>query len=282
MKAFVRQKSIRQVKLSGSYGKESSAKNFFLKMPKFINMQLIWTILIVFILLYGALFLVKHTLFVSAYRITKIDYDSWSIQQYDDPYLYRDVSLQLRGENYYVLGWNRKSILKTIQTKFPIVQDITIDYTVPNTVHVLLAFFEPDMVIKNQQLKFGVYNNYTFPIASGNTIGQWKSVLYLPLYASWLTTIDWLFYRQSAKQLQEQMDIINAAFPNATLIAYLPGGEKTVVVLPDKRRIFINTMTDISQQIKNFEILKKYYTDFATLKEIDLGSLEKDKVIVRR
>lgn len=41
-------------------------------------------------------------------------------------------------------------------------------------------------------------------------------------------------------------------------------------------------LSDIQNQLKNYQLLKKYYKDYPLLKEIDLGSLEKDKVIVKK
>ena len=251
-------------------------------------MKFIWTVVIVFALLYGIIFLFKHTLFVPAYIISTIQYDSGSVQQLDDPYLYRAISTQLRGENQYVLKRNKKSILANIQKKFPIVSDLIMTYVARNTLSVEVSFSPPDMMIKNQGLTFGVYEDYIFPIYSGNLIwsqgtGQaGQTILHLPLYASGLTNIDGLFYKQSAKQIKQQIEIIAPAFPTAKMIAYLPGGERTVVIIPDGKRIFINNLSDIASQIKSFELLKKYYPEYNSLREIDLGSLEQDKVIVKR
>lgn len=281
MKAFVRQKSIRQATLHW-HTKESSAKNFFLKIWRFINMKFLWSVVIVFSLIYGCIFLFKRTLFVPEYIIQKIQYDSWSIKQFDDPYLYKAISKYLKGENYHVARWSRWFVLDRIQASFPIVSDITITYATRNTVHVTVTFFPPEMVIKNQSVLFGVYKNYTYRIYSWNTIWSGQEMLYLPQYASGLTTIAGLFYKQSAKELQEQMTLIYTAFPKSKFVAYLPGAERTVIMTADSKKIFINNLVDIPQQIKNFELLRRYYTWYNQLYEIDLGSLEKDKIIVKK
>jgi len=46
--------------------------------------------------------------------------------------------------------------------------------------------------------------------------------------------------------------------------------------------VYINNAIPIEPQIVNYQLLKKYYSDFNLLREIDLGSLESDKVIVRK
>lgn len=287
MKAFVRQKSIRQATLYW-HTKESSAKNFFfpkgtvVKIFSVVNMKFIWTVFIVFFLIYGCIFLFKRTLFVPEYVIQKVQYDSWSLQQFDDPFLYKAISKYLKGENYHVARWSKWFILDGVKASFPIVSDLTIEYVSSNTVRVVVTFLPPDMVIKNQGVLFGVYKNYTFRIYSGNTIWSGQEMLYLPMYASWLTTIAWLFYKQTAKELQEQMTTIYAAFPKAKFVAYLPGAERTVIMTADSKKLFLNNLIDIPQQIKSFELLRKYYAEYAKLTEIDLGSLEKDKVIVKK
>ena len=235
-----------------------------------------------FALIYGCIFLFKRTLFVPEYVIQKIQYDSGSLRLFDDPYLYKAINRYIKGENYYVARRSRGFILRSIQKSFPIVSDFSIEYVSKNTAYVKVDFVSPDLVIKNQGVLFGVYHNYTFRIYSGNTIGSGKEMLYLPMYASGLTTIDGLFYKQSAKELEQQMMLIYAAFPGSKFVAYLPGAERTVIMTSDSKKVFINNLTDIPQQIKNFELLKTYYAGYAKLTEIDLGSLEKDKVIVKK
>lgn len=281
MRAFVHQKNIRQSVLHW-HTRESSARGAFVKIFSFVNIKSFWSVVIVFVLIYWCVFLFKRTLFSLEYTIQKIQYDSGSLQQFDDPYLYKAIGKYLKWENYHVVRWSKWFVLGGIQKAFPIVSDLSIEYISSNTVYVKLGFFDPEMVIKNQNVLFGVYKNYTYRIYSWNTIGSWQETMYLPLYASWLTSIDWLFYRQSAKELQEQLSMIYAAFPKAKFVAYLPGAERTIIMTADNKKVFINNLTDISQQIKSFELLKKYYTDYPKLSEIDLGSIEKDKLIVKK
>jgi hypothetical protein len=49
----------------------------------------------------------------------------------------------------------------------------------------------------------------------------------------------------------------------------LPGGERSIVYI-DGKKFYINNLADIPTQIKNYELLKKYYRDYALLKEVDL------------
>ncbi|MEI8091858.1 MAG: hypothetical protein WCG98_06680 [bacterium] len=49
----------------------------------------------------------------------------------------------------------------------------------------------------------------------------------------------------------------------------MPGGERTIVFI-DGKQVYINNLTDIPTQIRNYQLLKKYYADFKSLTEIDL------------
>jgi hypothetical protein len=90
-----------------------------------------------------------------------------------------------------------------------------------------------------------------------------------------------LFFRIPAQELTQQIELLYQWFPNLHHIEYLPGGERSIVFL-NGRKYYINNLWDIPNQIRNYELLKKYYKDFEHLYEIDLGSLGKDKVIVRQ
>jgi hypothetical protein len=57
--------------------------------------------------------------------------------------------------------------------------------------------------------------------------------------------------------------------------------QRSIVYL-DGKKYYINNLWDIPNQIKNYQLLKKYYKEFNSLDDVDLGSLEKDKIIVRR
>jgi len=110
-------------------------------------MKFLRGVVIVFTLIYGCIFLFKRTLFVPEYIIQKIQYDSWSIQQFDDPYLYKAISKYLKGENYHVARRSKWFILDSVQASFPIVSDITIGYVARITVYVTITFFSPELVI---------------------------------------------------------------------------------------------------------------------------------------
>ncbi|MFA7717480.1 MAG: hypothetical protein WC875_02095 [Candidatus Absconditabacterales bacterium] len=247
-----------------------------------VPLKTIWIIFIVFVLIYGGFLLLKNTLFAKQYTIDTINYDSGDIQIYDDPYLYKAVTAQIKQENYNVVRFNKNTILATLQGSFPFLKDMTITFINANTVKVDLIFQEPQLIIRNADQKYGVFRGHIFPIYSGNTMGAGVRILDLPDYLSGMNAMIGFFYRQSAEDIIQQTDLIYEAFSGQIQhIEYLPGGERTIVYLKDKK-IYINNLADVAQQIRSYQLLKKYYSDYASLKEIDLGSLEMDKVIVKK
>lgn len=91
-----------------------------------------------------------------------------------------------------------------------------------------------------------------------------------------------LFYLESFDHFMADFQTIAQAFPNAKYFKYLVGGQRMVIWLPNDRTVYINLPVDIWLQLQNYLYLKQYYSDFSKLKEIDLWSIEMDKVIVRK
>lgn len=78
------------------------------------------------------------------------------------------------------------------------------------------------------------------------------------------------------------IDAIQEVFLYPEDIIYVPGAERIIVTTTDGRLVYINLLQDIRAQLTKLQILKDYYTGFDSLREIDLGSLEDNRVIVRK
>ena len=275
---LVKQRTFQKVR-RGSYEAEPHQKKS--KKWRFIFIKIIWISFFVFALIYWGFLLLKNTLFSPSYTIKKINFNSWDISRYDEPYLFKAISYQLKWENYYVIKRNKWSITKAIQSQFPIISNLIIQFITSNTINIKLEFNEPELIIKNKNLTFWDYKWYLFQIYSWDKIWKWIPAIYMPDYLSGLTTLSWLFFQQSSEELVQQLWLIFQGFPKAERIEYLPWWARTMVYL-DNKKFYINNLWDIEQQIKNFELLKKYYSEYSLLKEVDLGSLEKDKIIVKK
>ncbi|MCX6825068.1 MAG: hypothetical protein NTY80_02475 [candidate division SR1 bacterium] len=248
---------------------------------RFFSVKIIRLIFIMFALIYGGFFLLKSSIFNHQYTIKRVLYDSGDVAWYDEPYLYRRINTRVKGENYYAVKIYKSRIVNDIRLLYPMVSDIGVQYVSSNTVAIKLTFRPIDMVIKNQEVRFALIGNSILQIYSGNKISNGIKVLDLPPYLSGMNTLSGLFYRQSASGLVQQIELLYQGFPGLDHIEYLPGGERSIVFLNGKQ-FYINNGGDIGNQIRNYQLLKKYYKDYSKLQEIDLGSLEINKVIVRK
>lgn len=253
---------------------------FFFKLnPKVVKILVVVTFFVA--LLFSVVYVFQKTLFAPQNIIKVVNYTKSSVNQFDDPYLYKKISTLIKWQNYYTTNYiDKRKIFKEIFDEFPIIQDFEITYTNNNTVTVKVLFNKPDLVIKSQDIKFGLYKWYTFRIYSGNTIGSWVQRIFFPDYLSWIDSIDWIFYDLPFADFITQMYTIIQNFPWNQRVIYLPGGQRTVVELSGDKRVYINNAKDFEIQFKNYLLLQKYYTNFTKLKQIDLWSLETDKVIV--
>jgi len=248
---------------------------------RFFSIKIIWIIFIVFALIYWGFLLLKNSVFNRQYTIKRVLYNSGDIDQYDEPYLYRRITNWLRGENYSIANMYKSRVLEDIQSKYPMVTDIVIEYNSSNTVSVKLTFRPIDMIIRNQDKLFALVNDVILQLYSWNKISNGIKILDLPPYLSGMNTLSGLFFRQSATWLVQQIELIYQWFPGLHHVEYLPWGERSIVFL-DGKRFYINNLADIQNQIRNYQLLKKYYKDYAQLEDVDLWSLGKDKVIVRK
>lgn len=248
---------------------------------RFFSIKIIRIIFIVFALIYGWFLLLRNSLFAHQYVIKRVIYSSGDISWYDNPYLYKRISNRVKDENYYIINMYKSRILKDIQTHYPIVTDLTIDYSSSNTVVAKLTFRPIDLIVRNQEQRFLIVGNTILPIYSWNKIADGIQILDLPGYLSGINNLSGFFYRQSATGLVLQTQLIYEGFPGMHHVEYLPGGERSIVYI-DGKKLYINNLGSIPNQIRNYELLKKYYKDYAQLEDIDLGSLEKDKIIVKK
>lgn len=243
--------------------------------------QLIWVTAFVLVLFYAILYLLRITILAPEYTIKQVNYDPASIQEYDDPYLYKAISNVTKERNYYILRYFKQGyITHKIKQEFPIVKDIAIQYDDQYTLWVTVSFEKPQIRLIYKELTFGLYNDYIFQLYSGNTI--WNDILDIefPEYIWEIQNFDGLFFKVKANQFTEQMYLLNDAFPDRERLVYLPWSQRTLIVLKDGKRLYINNLWDLKKQIKNYDLLTKYYDGYKDLYEIDLGSLEEDKIIV--
>ncbi len=248
---------------------------------RFFSIKIIRIIFIIFALIYWGFLLLKNSLFDHQYTIKRVLYDSGDIARYDEPYLYKHIKKRLQDENYYVVKRYRSRMVNDIIAQYPMITDVGVDYRSSNTVFVKLTFRPIDMVIRNQELRYALIGETIFPLYSGNAIANGIKILDMPEYMSGMNDFTGMFYKLPAAELTQQIEMLYQWFPWLHHIEYLAGWQRSIVFL-DGKKYYINNLSDIPNQIRNYQLLKKYYKDFASLSEIDLWSLEKDKVIVSK
>jgi hypothetical protein len=247
----------------------------------FFSIKAIRIIFILFTLIYAWYFLLKNSIFNHQYTIKRVLYNSWDTSRYDDPYLYKNINTRIKWENYYVANFYKYKILNDIRSRYPMISAIDITYISSNTVAIKLTFTPIDMVIRNQDKRFALIGTTLLPIYSWNKMANAIKILDLPSYLSGIDWLSGLFYRQAATWLIQQVELLYQWFPWLDRIEYLPWWERSIVYLGGKK-FYINNGGDVENQIRNYQLLKKYYKEYAQLEDIDLWSLEKDKVIVRK
>jgi len=94
-------------------------------------------------------FIINNTIFKPENYIEQITYSKASVDNYDDPYLYKKISDLIKYENYFVVSKFRKSdIINQIKSEFPLVKDLEIIQPAKFTASVRVDFYEPDIVVR--------------------------------------------------------------------------------------------------------------------------------------
>ncbi len=279
MKKFVVPRPVK--KIHRTYTPIDSDKKKIKSWFHFFSIKIIRIIFFVFAVIYGWYYFLSRSIFAHQYVIKRVVYSSWNITWYDEPYLYKRINTWVKGENYYVVKMYRSRILHDIQSTYPMVSAIDVAYVSSNTVSINLTFIPIDMVIRNQTQRYVLINGKLLQVYSWNKITNGIKILDMPSYLTGVQSLSGLFYRQQASWLVQQIELLYQWFPGLDHIEYLPWWERSIVYLENKK-FYINNGADIANQIRNYQLLKKYYKEYASLEDIDLGSLEKDKVIVRK
>jgi len=257
-----------------------------------IDISIKWLrIFILFVIFaYWLFFIINNTIFKDENYIQQIRYSKASVDMYDNPYLYKQISDLIKYENYYIVSKLRKStILNSIKSAFPLVKDIDIIQSDKYTASVKVYFYKPDIIIRLWDRKFGVMWDYNFEIFTWNNIDKDIFFVELPQYTSGLAMsvtgsnpLNWLFYEIPEPKFIYDMEVLAQWFPNYKRLVYLPWSSRTVIFITDNKRVYINNKNALTWQIENYNLLNKFYEKADTLRIIDLWSLDIDKIIVRQ
>ena len=231
----------------------------------------------------GIRYILSTTILSSQYTIQEVKYDSGSVAAYDNPYLYQSLRDYLKWKNIYLQKYFHKDeLLKVAREVFPWVLDVELFYLDNNTAAIRLHFSSPQMVFVVSWYSFGVYDNVTFPLQKNSTLSDNLLHIDLPNYLWNLESLDGVFFRVPSEVLLNQFYTIKDYFTNPQRIVYLPWSARVWVTTADARNIYINNLQDVDQQLQKIDRLKRYYSSFDVLREIDLWSLDQNKIIVKQ
>lgn len=246
-------------------------------------MKWIFVFSLVFVFIYFIVYVFRSTLFKSEYYIYNLRYSDESIENFDDPALYKIVKNQTKWENYYVLKYfKRNDILSAMREKFPIVKDIEFRYSQKNTLDVKIIFDNVNLRFLLWSKVFALYKWNTFLLNSWNALGRETKTVELPWYLSGLNNLNWLFFNYSYEDFILNVNIILQVFGDSVHLVYLPGSKRVAAFIGKNKVVYINLQKDIKLQMTEYDFLRKYDTNFSNYTEIDLWSLEWSMVIVKK
>ncbi|HKL43672.1 MAG TPA: hypothetical protein VJ892_00135 [Candidatus Absconditabacterales bacterium] len=281
MATLVRQKKFKKKKRNKLTKKIQRTKLIYPKLN--FSIKWFWIFILIVIFSYGLFFIINNTIFKPENYIEQITYSKASVDNYDDPYLYKKISDLIKYENYFVVSKFRKSdIINQIKSEFPLVKDLEIIQPAKFTASVRVDFYEPDIVVRLGDRKFGVFGRYNFEIFSGNKIGNGIFSVEIPQYTTGIDNLHGMFFEIPQDKFIFDMETIAQGFPGYKRLVYLPGSSMTVVFVSNNKRVYLNNKNSLTGQITNYNLLQKYYDEANKLRIIDLGSLEGNKIIVRQ
>ncbi|MEI7562208.1 MAG: hypothetical protein WCJ39_00340 [bacterium] len=179
---FVKARPVKKIQRTREYSATPTRPGLTKKRK--IPLKTVWIIFICCTLLYGGFLLFKSTLLNKDYVITKVQYYVKDVKMYNDPALYKEISADIKQENYNVVRFQKNDLLAKLQMNYPFIKDMKITFVADNVVRVQLVFRKPELVIRNQSTKFGVFRGHVFPLLSGNALGKDVRILDLPGYLS--------------------------------------------------------------------------------------------------
>jgi hypothetical protein len=276
---FVKSRPLKKINRHSISERKTNISFFSIKK---IPTKLIRITILLLLWIYAVILAFQKTAFSPEYTIKTIKYNTSDIQNFSNTWLYNQISNLLKKENFYVSRLVKNSILAEIKKQYPIVSNLEISMLWENTIYVDLDFQEPDLILRLQNKKFWVYGSTIIELSSGSKLSVWKENLFLPEYLSGTKALSGFFYKIDPKTLIAQIKTIHSLLPNLQQITYLPWWEKTIVYMPKWQILYFNNTVDITEQVKYFNLLKSYYTDFAKVKEVDLGSSGKYKIVVKK
>ena len=237
-------------------------------------------ILIIFLSLFLAIFLLKGTRYNPAYLIKKIEYSDETRKNYGNTELFVLASKFLRGKYYNTLRVNwEKQLTDWIKKSYPFVKSTKLTFQGDQTLKVDITFFEPEFLIKLGNKKFGIWEGgISDELDDQRSLGKTGFIVDTPSYLTGTTSLSGFFYEVNYQRYKDFLPAIQEAFPHMNRFVYL-AGSPNFVIFEENKMIFLYRDNPL-YQLQKLAWLRKYYADYKTLTTIDLGSLTQEKIVV--
>lgn len=252
------------------YSKNQSHSISYTKtQKKYLFFSLLALVLLLFFFL-----LLKLSIWSNDKYVESIIYSPESTSVVQDKVMYDFFTSKLFSKNIYNVSFlSNSSLLKSIKKEYYFVEDIVVDSFEDWQLLTTVLFTEPDLIIRWSDKKWWLYNDwYTYEIQSWDNL--WKNInrIYLPEYLTWIWSLSGIFFETSANELYDAYNLVNNEF-GTWRIEYLLGSEELLLRI-DWKDIYFNLNVDINKQLERHRILKKFYTEYDKIYEIDLWNLE--------
>ena len=237
-------------------------------------------ILIIFLSLFLAIFLLKGTRYNPAYLIKKIEYSDETRKNYGNTELFVLASKFLRGKYYNTLRVNwEKQLTDWIKKSYPFVKSTKLTFQGDQTLKVDITFFEPEFLIKLGNKKFGIWEGgISDELDDQRSLGKTGFIVDTPSYLTGTTSLSGFFYEVNYQRYKDFLPAIQEAFPHMNRFVYL-AGSPNFVIFEENKMIFLYRDNPL-YQLQKLAWLRKYYADYKALTTIDLGSLTQEKIVV--
>lgn len=197
-----------------------------------------------------------------------------SVLVYDHPSIYKAIGLAFSGENYYIISrFKKQDKEKELKKQFPIIKSLTLERTATAQIRIDVIFYEPTFVFITPQKQFATFQEGIFDLITGNLLGDSSIHLTLPDYTANYADVDGIFYKVSEADLNSAITTIRDTLWSSyiTAFTYIPGGSKLGITYKDKL-VWFHLTKDINQQLARLIDLENNFTEFTTLKTLDIGS----------
>lgn len=237
-------------------------------------------ILIIFLSLFLAIFLLKGTRYNPAYLIKKIEYSDETRKNYGNTELFVLASKFLRGKYYNTLRVNwEKQLTDWIKKSYPFVKSTKLTFQGDQTLKVDITFFEPEFLIKLGNKKFGIWEGgISDELDDQRSLGKTGFIVDTPSYLTGTTSLSGFFYEVDYQRYKDFLPAIQEAFPHMNRFVYL-AGSASFVIFEENKMIFLYRDNPL-YQLQKLAWLRKYYAEYKDLTTIDLGSLTQEKIVV--